>query len=659
MSELSSIPTILSKGKVARALYSPRLFFSVFVVFSGALKPSRKKTRKHKIGTEEYRMELLAHRVRQVTPWNVPAIVSQIIGAKTPEEIDEYLNGPDADIHALVDATKKSMVPSAVSRRHEYEFPALVDATKKSTVPSAVSQGREFPAPSWNSQGQSSDAFEGFQAASTGQIGTSQHPGSSSVPDDGTSDFPHPSWNSQAQSSGTSVGIQSATAGQIVTLQNPDDKSIGLNEHSQSSSVPSCSNITGYLPSTSRLWSGTCYFYISRHGLWKNGLSCRFSHGFGPSGTLEMQIRQLLLRVPHIAVSVQALSWMYSECYNMLLPVRNIWHPHSIPTLLRPLHTICLVSHRHGQHSVVLLERYQAYIRYSGDRRYREVLEEEGPNQIYISFPAGSQFICTRENVYRYFRQYGHVLYVNIPHQSSFGFVRFQYPRTVRLLLSEWNPQVPHFIFEAAVRVRRYIPKDKLKNTAGKLGLENGCNPGIVTGESSGTGAPEIAPPPTHSQPSDSQMEIIPLEGGEAAGSPGGDSADNSQPSHSQLEIDHIEGGEVPGGLEINPFIANPGEDGLGVNPVQDEPALHGLGINPIEDGLVPVGLGINPVEGGQVPVDLAGDPADGQVLGDLAGDPADVHVPPGDLDEDPADEHIVGEIVTRLPDVSCFYKQT
>jgi hypothetical protein len=52
---------------------------------------------------------------------------------------------------------------------------------------------------------------------------------------------------------------------------------------------------------------------------------------------------------------------------------------------------------------------------------------------------------------------------VSIPRERSFGFVRFQYPETVTLLLSDWNPQIPHFILGEPVRVYRYIPKPEAK----------------------------------------------------------------------------------------------------------------------------------------------------------------------------------------------------
>ena len=103
---------------------------------------------------EEYQKALLTQ-VRKVTRWNVADIVSHIIDAHRSVEIEKYVNGSDADIHALIDGMKKSMRSRAGSR------------------------GPQYPPPSWNSQGQSSDTFEGTQAIFAGQIGTSQLPGSS------------------------------------------------------------------------------------------------------------------------------------------------------------------------------------------------------------------------------------------------------------------------------------------------------------------------------------------------------------------------------------------------------------------------------------------------------------------------------------------------
>ena len=63
-----------------------------------------------------------------------------------------------------------------------------------------------------------------------------------------------------------------------------------------------------------------------------------------------------------------------------------------------------MLQRSYGQHCLVLLDHYQAYMGYSTDLWAREVLKEEGPNQIYIGFSPASRSIFTSENVYHYFR---------------------------------------------------------------------------------------------------------------------------------------------------------------------------------------------------------------------------------------------------------------
>ncbi|KAM0911263.1 hypothetical protein ACQ4PT_013597 [Festuca glaucescens] len=471
--------------------------------------------------SEECRQVLLT-RVQRVNPWDAEEIVHHIFNVLTLQKIRPYVDASDARINTLIGKMEKTMRPRAPS------------------------PGREFPPPSWNSWGQSSENFEGIQAPPAGQSGTSQLPGSSTVPDDGMLDFPDPSWGSQGQSSSTSVGVQAAHSGQIVTSQIPDDKSIGLKENSQAPSVPVCSNAFECLPTSSRPWTKPCR-YISNGGVCMYGSWCRFSHGFESFRKFEMEIRQLLLLGNGYPLRLAELPWIYLVCYRKHL--QEGWNrtPDSLERLLQRVHNVCLLPDSDGELYIVLLEDAPFFLGFSVDN-LNMMDPHSGAHQIYITFSPESREICTETNVYSYFRQYGPVLSVNIPHRSSFGFVRFQCPETVRLLLSEWNSQVPHFICGARVRIDRCIPKGEAKlNSAGKHGLENGCGPEIVTEKSSGTSAPDIAPPLTHSQPSHSQMEICPLEGGDVTGSPDGDSADHSQPSHSQVEIDSPEGGDVTG----------------------------------------------------------------------------------------------------------------
>uniref|UniRef100_A0A8R7TFI5 RRM domain-containing protein n=1 Tax=Triticum urartu TaxID=4572 RepID=A0A8R7TFI5_TRIUA len=86
------------------------------------------------------------------------------------------------------------------------------------------------------------------------------------------------------------------------------------------------------------------------------------------------------------------------------------------------------------------------------------VMDFNSETRIYITFSAQSREICTESKVHSYFSNFGSVVSVTIPHGRSYGFVRFMLPGTVRLLLSNWNPEVPHFISGARLHVDRYIP---------------------------------------------------------------------------------------------------------------------------------------------------------------------------------------------------------
>lgn len=514
---------------------------------------------------EECRQALLTRvlGLQMLNRWGAEEIVHRIFNVLTLENIRLYVNAPAADIRTLIVRMESELLPRAPSPGSEFPPPSWApqgqalpaDQIGTSQLPgsSSVSDDgmRDFLDPSWNSQGQSSSTSVAVQSAHTGQTETSQLPGFSSVPDDGVRDSLDPSCYSQAQSSGTSVGTQSAQAGQ----------------HSQLSSVPGCSNVTGCPPSSSRQWPDTCRVYISTRGLCPMGLSCGFSHGFGSSGKFEMEIRGILLQMGR-PVFIGEVPRLYFLLYQKDLPVGSVLDPWALPMLLRALHTVCWIPDR-PRNFLVLVEHSQAYLNYPNHLRNWGVL---GPNLIYIRFSAESRSICTGLNVSEYFSNYGPVMSVSIPRERSFGFVRFQYPETVTLLLSDWNPQIPHFILGEPVRVYRYIPKPeaKLKNSAGNHGLENGR-------------APEMALPLAHNQPSHSQMEIGPLEGGDATGSSYGDSADHSQPSHSQVEINPPEAGQVPNGLEINPVEGGQVAGGLGEEAADEQiadeivPALPGF----------------------------------------------------------------------------------
>ncbi|KAK4488601.1 hypothetical protein RD792_004367, partial [Penstemon davidsonii] len=82
-----------------------------------------------------------------------------------------------------------------------------------------------------------------------------------------------------------------------------------------------------------------------------------------------------------------------------------------------------------------------------------------GSRQIYLTFPADSTF--KEEDVSNYFSIFGPVQDVRIPYQQKrmFGFVTFDYPETVKLILAKGNP---HFVCDARVLVKPYKEKGKI-----------------------------------------------------------------------------------------------------------------------------------------------------------------------------------------------------
>lgn len=65
--------------------------------------------------------------------------------------------------------------------------------------------------------------------------------------------------------------------------------------------------------------------------------------------------------------------------------------------------------------------------------------------------------------IFSFFRQYGPVSDVRIPCQDKrmFGFVSFDHPETVKLILSKRNP---HYISGARVLVKQYKEKSRIIN---------------------------------------------------------------------------------------------------------------------------------------------------------------------------------------------------
>ncbi|EMS48396.1 Putative zinc finger CCCH domain-containing protein 51 [Triticum urartu] len=109
-------------------------------------------------------------------------------------------------------------------------------------------------------------------------------------------------------------------------------------------------------------------------------------------------------------------------------------------------------------HGLDSFGRIEIQIRVAPPAYNPNVMDFNSETRIYITFSAQSREICTESKVHSYFSNFGSVVSVTIPHGRSYGFVRFMLPGTVRLLLSNWNPEVPHFISGARLHVDRYIP---------------------------------------------------------------------------------------------------------------------------------------------------------------------------------------------------------
>ncbi|PIN11070.1 hypothetical protein CDL12_16330 [Handroanthus impetiginosus] len=104
-----------------------------------------------------------------------------------------------------------------------------------------------------------------------------------------------------------------------------------------------------------------------------------------------------------------------------------------------------------------------------------------GSRQIYLTFPADSTF--KEEDVSNYFSTFGPVQDVRIPYQQKrmFGFVTFDYPETVKLILAKGNP---HFVCDARVLVKPYKEKGKIPDKHRKQQQQ------IERGEFAGCGSP-------------------------------------------------------------------------------------------------------------------------------------------------------------------------
>ncbi|KAL0456123.1 UNVERIFIED_CONTAM: Zinc finger CCCH domain-containing protein 53 [Sesamum latifolium] len=229
-----------------------------------------------------------------------------------------------------------------------------------------------------------------------------------------------------------------------------------------------------------------CLFYA--RGYCKNGTSCRFLHGEGGGGLADggavvgspskfdmMEQCQDILRSKstqqqRLAADSQLMAtanFPYSplpanKCMNFLLQQQ-----------LPPADSPRALMMGDGMHKFgrARLER--------GDFGLNCL--NPGSRQIYLTFPADSTF--KEEDVSNYFSNFGPVQDVRIPYQQKrmFGFVTFDYPETVKLILAKGNP---HFVCDARVLVKPYKEKGKIPDKHRKQQQQ------MERGEFTGCGSP-------------------------------------------------------------------------------------------------------------------------------------------------------------------------
>uniref|UniRef100_K4A039 RRM domain-containing protein n=1 Tax=Setaria italica TaxID=4555 RepID=K4A039_SETIT len=116
---------------------------------------------------------------------------------------------------------------------------------------------------------------------------------------------------------------------------------------------------------------------------------------------------------------------------------------------------------RQGRCYIVPVEEAPKYL----DDGFKLVMSpaRKDSDQIYITFEPKSTF--TKEDVWKYFSQYGPVSDVQIPLRKKrmFGYVSFMYPGTAKRILAERSPTNPHFICGDQVFVKAWKEKHELE----------------------------------------------------------------------------------------------------------------------------------------------------------------------------------------------------
>ncbi|KAL8160978.1 hypothetical protein V2J09_012467 [Rumex salicifolius] len=213
-----------------------------------------------------------------------------------------------------------------------------------------------------------------------------------------------------------------------------------------------------------------CLYYA--RGYCKNGSSCRFLHGgdsdsgsslVGSPNKIDIMDQahellrsksmqhQKLMAASQLLAASNSYPFSGSKCLNFLVQQQN-----------------------ESQRAAAALMMGEDMHKFSRSRLSRSDFlingdSSPGSRQIYLTFPADSNF--KEEDVSNYFSIYGPVQDVRIPYQQKrmFGFVTFVYPETVKIILAKGNP---HFVCDARVLVKPYKEKGKVPDKFRKQQLQ-------------------------------------------------------------------------------------------------------------------------------------------------------------------------------------------
>ncbi|KAL1545260.1 zinc finger CCCH domain-containing protein 53-like [Salvia divinorum] len=213
-----------------------------------------------------------------------------------------------------------------------------------------------------------------------------------------------------------------------------------------------------------------CLFYA--RGFCKNGTSCRFLHGEGDGGAAGSPSKFEMME--------QCQELMRSKSTQQLMASANFpYSPLPANRCMNFLQQQQLAPD--SPRSLMMGDGMHKFGRGRGD-----FAMNPGSRQIYLTFPADSTF--KEEDVSTYFSNFGPVQDVRIPYQQKrmFGFVTFDFPETVKLILAKGNP---HFVCDARVLVKPYKEKGKIPDKHRKQQQQ------MERGEFTGCSSPESRDP--------------------------------------------------------------------------------------------------------------------------------------------------------------------